>query len=189
MSLKNDVDYIKKEFSAEESYMEKVFKFEKFFKKYKIVIIGLIIALIVATIGYYVSDHFEQKNKLQANQAFSTLLQDPNNKEALAILEVKNPTLYKIFQFQLNDETDIDVKFFKELALYTQAINKENIADLTTVTQQQSFILKDFALFNKALIEAQNNNFTAAKETLKLIDSQSEVTPMVKMLEHFLLTK
>lgn len=189
MSLKQDVEYIKKEFSAEESYMEKVFKFEKFFKKYKMIIIALIIALVVATITYYVSDHFEQKNKLQANKAFNTLLKDPNNKEALAILEVKNPTLYKIFQFNLNDETNTDVEFFKELALYAQAINKESIADLTTVTQQQSFVLKDFALFNKALIQAQNDNFLEAKETLKLIDSQSEVSPMAKMLEHFLLTK
>ena len=189
MSLKQDVDNIKKEFSAEESYIEKVFKFEKFFKKYKMIIITLVIAIIFATIAYYVSDHFAQKNKLQANQAFNTLLQNPNDKEALAILEVKNPTLYKIFQFNLNNETNTDVEFFKELALYTQAINKEDIGELTTATQQQSFVLKDFALFNKALIQAQNDEFTAAKETLVLIDAQSEVAPMAKMLEHFLLTK
>jgi len=189
MSLKQDVDNIKKEFSAEESYIEKVFKFEKFFRKYKIIIIALVIVIILATIAYYVSDHFEQKNKLQANQAFNTLLQNPNDTEALALLEVKNPTLYKIFQFNLNNETNTDVEFFKQLALYTQAINKEDIEALTTATQQQSFILKDFALFNKALIQAQNNEFEEAKETLKLIEGQSEVSPMAEMLQHFLLTK
>jgi len=101
MSLKQDVDNIKKEFSAEESYIEKVFKFEKFFKKYKMIIITLVIAIIFATIAYYVSDHFAQKNKLQANQAFNTLLQNPNDKEALAILEVKNPTTSIMKQIQM----------------------------------------------------------------------------------------
>ena len=41
MSLKEDVNYIKKEISAEESYMESVFKIEKTWKKYKTSIIGI----------------------------------------------------------------------------------------------------------------------------------------------------
>jgi len=189
MSLKEDVNYIKKEISAEESYMESVFKIEKTWKKYKTLIIGAIAVIIIAVIGFYVSAYFNEQNKIQANIAFNKILKDPYDKEALAVLQAKNPKLYEISQYKLNDSKVIKEEFFKELALYTKAINEQNIENLNSVTQKQKFILKDFALFNKALIQAQESKFSDAKETLKLIDTKSEVSPMAKMLQHFLLTK
>jgi len=189
MSLKEDVNYIKKEISTEESYMESVFKIEKTWKKYKTSIIGLTTVIIISVIGFYVSQYFKEQNKIQANIAFNDLLKNPNNQEAIAILKAKNPKLYEIAQYKFNDTKIIDAEFFKELALYTKAINEQNIDSINSVTQKQEFILKDFALFNKALIQAKEAKFTDAKETLKLIDSKSEVSPMAKMLEHFLLTK
>lgn len=189
MSLKEDVNYIKKEISAEESYMESVFKIEKTWKKYKTSIIGVTAVVIISVIGFYVSEYFTKQNKIQANIAFSTLLKNPTDKEAIAVLQAKNPKLYEILQYKQNDTKIIDAEFFKELALYTKAINEQNLDNLNTVTQKQGFILKDFALFNKALIQAKESKFTDAKETLKLIGTKSEVSPMSKMLEHFLLTK
>jgi len=189
MSLKENVDYIKNEISAEESYMEKFFKVERIYKKYKKTIIASIIIIILAVIGFYTSSHFEEKNKLQANIALNTLLENPNDKEALAILEVKNPKLYEIYQYNLDNTKNTTVTFFNELALYTKAIKENSIDKLTSVTQKQEFLLKDFALFNKALIQAQNEQYREAKETLKLIETNSEVSPLSKMLEHFLLTK
>ena len=189
MSLKENVDYIKKEISAEESYMENFFKIERIYKKYKKLIIISTIIIILAVIGFYVSSYISNQNKLQANIAFNTLLKDNNNKEALAILEAKNPKLYKIYQFIQDDTKITDVTFFKELAMYTSAIKENNIQGLTEVTQKQEFLLKDFALFNKALIQSQEANYAAAKETLQSINENSAVSPLAKMLEHFLLTK
>ena len=189
MSLKEDVKYIKKEISAEESYMESVFKIEKNFKKYKTLIIGVSVVIFLSVIGLYVSSYLAEQNKIQANIAFNTLLKNPNDKEAMAILEAKNPKLYEISKYRFDDTKIIDAAFFNELALYTKAINEQNIDGLNSVTQKQDFVLKDFALFNKALIQAKAENFTDAKETLKLIAPKSEVSPMAKMLEHFLLTK
>ena len=189
MSLKEDVNYIKKEISAEESYMESIFKIEKIWKKYKTPIIGIVTVIIIAVIGFYVSAYFTKQNNIQANVAFNTLLKNPNDKEAIAVLKAKNPKLYEISQYKLNDTKVIDAEFFTELALYTRAINEQNIDNLNTVTQKQNFILKDFALFNKALIQAKESKYIDAKETLKLIATKSEVSPMAKMLNHYLLTK
>jgi hypothetical protein len=189
MSLKDDVDYIKKEISAEESYMENFFKVEKLFKKYKITIIAITIIIVVSVIGFYVSSYISDKNKLQANVALNTLLKNPNDKEALAVLEVKNKKLYEIYQYRQDDTKVIDVKYFKELALYTNAIKENSLQKLNNVTQKQEFLLKDFAIFNKALIQAQEKKYAEAKETLQLISDKSEVSPLGKMLEHFLLTK
>lgn len=189
MSLKEDVNNIKKEISAEESYMESIFKIEKNFKKYKNSIIIISSIIILSIVGIYVSNYFNEQNNIQANIAFNKLLKNPNDKEASAVLQTKNPTLYKILQYKLDDTKEIDQEFFKELAFYTKAIKEQNINKLNTVTQKQDFILKDFALFNKALIQAKESKFIDAKETLKLIAITSEVSPMAKMLEHYLLTK
>jgi len=189
MSLKEDVNYIKKEISAEESYMESVFKIEKTWKKYKTSIIAITAVVIIAIIGFYVSAYLTEQNKIQANIAFTKVLKNPNDKEAIAILQAKNPKLYEISQYKLDDSKVIDVEFFKELALYTKAIETQNVDKLNNITQKQEFILKDFALFNKALIQTKESKFTDAKETLKLIGLKSEIAPMVKMLQHFLLTK
>lgn len=189
MSLKDNVDYIKKEISAEESYMENFFKVEKLFKKYKKVIYSAVIIIILAVIGFYISSYINEQNKLQANMALNKLLQDPSDKEALAVLEAKNPKLFKIFQYRQDDTKVIDVAYFKELALYTQAIKENSVEKLNSISIQQQFLLKDFALFNKALIQAQNSQYKEARESLKLIKENSEVAPLAKMLEHFLLTK
>jgi PIN domain nuclease of toxin-antitoxin system len=189
MSLKEDVNYLKKEISAEESYIENFFKIEKLFKKYKKVIITIITIIIVAVIGFYVSSYITQQNKIHANIAFNTLLENPNDQEAMAILKVKNQKLYDILQFQIDDTKEIDVAYFKELAQYSNAIKENNIDKLNSVTQKQGFLLKDFALFNKALIQTQNKKYIDARETLRLINDKSEVSPMANMLQHFLLTK
>ena len=117
------------------------------------------------------------------------LLENPNDAEAKAVLKVKSPKLYEIYEYKLNDSIETNQVFFKELALYTKAINENSLDKLNDVTQKQEFLLKDFALFNKALIQAQDSKYSDAKETLKLINPESEVSPMAKMLEHFLLTK
>jgi len=189
MSLKEDVKNIKKEISTEESYIESVFKIEKTWKKYKTLIIALIAVIIIAIIGFYVSAYLNEQNKIQANTAFNTLMKNPNDKEAEAVLKTKNPKLYEVLQYHSNDTKIIDVEFFKELAQYTAAIQKEDINTLNTTIQKQEFILKDFALFNKAIIQAKNTQYTDAKETLKLIGEKSAVAPMAQILSHYLLTK
>lgn len=54
---------------------------------------------------------------------------------------------------------------------------------------QKEFLLKEFAIFNKALIEAKNGKYEEAKNTLKLVPTQSSAYELVKILNHYLLTK
>lgn len=189
MSLKENIDYVKKEISTEESFMENFFKIEKFYKKYKSAIIIIISVAIIGTIGYYISSYMSLQNKIEANKAFNQLLENPNNKDALVILKEKNKTLYDIALFMQDSSAATEVEFLKELSLYSQAIKEQNVTKLTTVTQNQDFLLKDFALFNKALILVQKQQYKEAKESLKQIPQNSNLNVLVKMLEHYLLTK
>ena len=189
MSLKDNIDYVKKEISTEESFMESFFKIEKFYKKYKSTIISIVAVAIVGTIGYYISNYINLQNKIEANKAFNQLLEDPNNKEALATLKEKNKKLYDITLFMQDSSANNEVEFLKELSSYSQAIKEQDIDKLTTVTQSQNFLLKDFALFNKALILVQKQQYKEAKEAIKQVPENSNLNALVKMLEHYLLTK
>lgn len=189
MSLKEDINYIKEEISTEESFMEKFFKIEQFYKKYKNIIIGGASVIIVAVLGFYISSYVSEQNKIEANKAFNILLTDSLNKEAIAILKDKNPKLLEVINFTKNNTTNTDVAYLKELALYSKAMKENNINKLSSVTENQNFLLKDFALFNKALIQTQNKKYLDAKETLKQIPQSSNIIALSKMLSHFLITK
>ena len=188
MSLKENVDYIKEEISTQESFIENFFKLEKLYKKYKKVIISLSIICVVAVVGTLVSNYVSEQNRLAANNIFNICLENPDDKVSLADLKSKDENLYKLALY-VNNKTANDTEFFKELSAYSSAMESEDLNALDKVTQSQKFLLKDFALFNKALIQAQKANYKEAKETLKLIPLTSNVSSLVKMLEHYMLTK
>lgn len=189
MSLKEDVDYIKKEISAEESFMESFFKLEKFYKKFKMTIIGAVSVMIIAVVGYYASNYLAEQERLEVNIAFNKLLVLPDDQSSLALLKEKNQKLYQIIQYSKDSNSNVNVEFLKELSQYSAAIKENNTDKIAQVTQHQTFLLKDFALFNKAIIEAQSGKYTESKESLKLIPKTSSIAQLSQMLEHFLLTK
>ena len=189
MSLKENIDFIKEEVSAQESFMEKTFKLEQFYKKYKIFIFGTVSLAVIAVIGVSISSYINEKNKIKDNQAFNILLENPNNQESLKYLETNNKNLYEIAVYMNDKSKNTKVEFLKELSDYSKAIEKDDIDMLSTVSQNQNFLLKDFAIFNIALIQAQNGKYQDAKESIKLIPANSSVASLSSMLEHFLLTK
>ena len=54
---------------------------------------------------------------------------------------------------------------------------------------EKDFLLKEFAIFNKALILTKDGKFNEAKDALKLIPPTSQVKDLVSLLNHYLLTK
>jgi predicted negative regulator of RcsB-dependent stress response len=189
VSLKDNINYVKQEISTQESFMESFFKIEKFYKKYKSALIVAVSISIIGTIGYYVSNYISLQNKIEANKIFTQLLENPNNEEQLAILKEKNKKLYNIALFMQDSSATNEVEFLKELSLYSQAIKEQNSQKINTVTQSQDFLLKDFALFNNALILVQKQQYKEAKEIIKQIPENSNLRVLVEMLEHYLLTK
>lgn len=189
MSLQENIDYVKKEISAEETFMESFFKLEKFYKKYKIALFVIISLIVVVTIGYYTNNYFQMKNTIEANKAFNTLIADPNDANALAILKEKNTKLYNIVLFIQNKSVEKEIEFLTTLSQYSEAMKENSIDKISLTTQNQNFLLKDFAFLNKAILQTQKGDYAGAKETLTLISASSEVATLGKMLSHFLLTK
>ena len=193
MSIKENVDYVKTGLSSEEKFLESFVKSERFFKKYKTLIFAFVIIIIVGIIGFFIKENLAQSNKLKANIAFNQVLENSNNAQALATLKDKNPQLYDIALYlQAKKEAkvaQISVPLLKELSKYQTALANKNISELDNLSMQNDFLLKEFAIFNKALLLTNEGKFNEAKTTLALIPQSSKAYELAKLLNHYLLTK
>ncbi|MDD3054409.1 MAG: hypothetical protein PHE16_00895 [Aliarcobacter sp.] len=193
MSIKENVDYVKTGLSSEEKFLESFVKSERFFEKYKTLIFAFVIIIIVGIIGFFIKENLAQSNKLKANIAFNQVLENSNNAQALATLKDKNPQLYDIALYlQAKKEAkvaQISVPLLKELSKYQTALANKNISELDNLSMQNDFLLKEFAIFNKALFLTNEGKFNEAKTTLALIPQTSKAFELAKLLNHYLLTK
>ena len=193
MSIKENVDYVKTELSSEEKFLENFVKGERFFKKYKTLIFAFVVVIIVGIISFFIKDNIAQSNKFEANIAFNKVLENSNDSQALADLKEKSPQLYDVAIFlQAKNEskqTDINVPLLKELSKYQTALANKSISELDNLSMQKDFLLKEFAIFNKALLLTNEGKFNEAKTSLALIPETSKAHELAKLLNHYLLTK
>ena len=74
MAVKDNINYIKSEISSQEQFLESAIKGERFFRKNKKFFIIISIVLIIAIIGYGISNAMEQSAKAELNIAYNSLL-------------------------------------------------------------------------------------------------------------------
>ncbi len=193
MSLKENVDYVKQELNSEEKFLEGFVKVERFYKKYKTLILGLIAILVIAIIALFVKSNMDETNKLEANLAFEKILKNPADKDALTKLKDTNTSLYNIATYlaakQKGEIVKVNVPFLKELSTYQEAVKEKNISQLNSVSMESDFLLKEFAIFNKALLLANEGKYEEAKTALNLIPQTSKANDLANLLNHYLVTK
>ncbi len=193
MSLKENAKYVKEELNSEEKFLEGIVRVERFYKKNKLIIIAAVVIVIGSIIGLYVTKSIQDKNKLEANIAFNKVLENPKDADSLNILKEKNIQLYQVAQFMQGlkegNTPDIKLKYLKDLVDYQKALDSKDINKLNSVSMQKDFLLKEFAILNKALLEVDSGKYEDAKATLNLIPETSKANDLVNILKHYLITK
>ena len=193
MSIKENVDFVKDELNSEEKFLESVVKVESFYKRYKALIIGLGSIAVVAIIAISINNYNNEKNKIAANIAFDKVIADPKDIEALNTLKETNNKLYEVAMY-LQAKKDgnypaTNIPYLKELSEYKKALTNKDVEKLNTLSMQSDFLLKEFAIFNRALVLVEQGKYEEAKVALKLIPQSSKASELSKLLEHYLLTK
>lgn len=193
MSMKENVNFVKEELNSEEKFLEGFVKVERFYKKFKPVILGVSALIIVLAVAFSVKSYMDGENKIKANLAFDKVISDPNDKEALATLKETNKGLYDLALYlnakKENKSVDVNIKYLKELSLYQKALANKSVGELNDLSMQNDFLLKEFAIFNKALLLANEGKYSEAKTALKLIPQTSKAYELANLLNHYLLTK
>lgn len=191
MGLKENISSIKEEISTQEHFFESFFKIEKFYKKYKLILIGFGLTAIVGIATIIIMNFINEQNLKESNNAYNKVLTNSKDKANLEELKKINEKLYNIALFQISsDKTSAPgVEYLEDIAEYNDAVKKRDISKLDSLILKQDFLLKDFAIISKTLILIEKKEYNQAKITIAKIGPKSRVLPLSDMLQHFLMTK
>ena len=195
MSLKENIDMVKEELNQEEKLFESAVKTERFVKKYKMPLISIVITVIVVLIGNSIYQANKAQSIAKSNEAYMTLLAQPDDGEAEKTLEENNPALYDAWKFQralqaddkagLESLTSSKSSVIADLASYElAAINKDKKA-LNAYALNQQAVLKDLAVLDEAVLLMQEGKTAEAKARLALIDERSPLKKLAMLLQHY----
>ncbi|EDM23937.1 tetratricopeptide repeat protein [Caminibacter mediatlanticus] len=138
-----DIKEVKEEFKKEEELLVKVFKLEKFIKKYKKPLIAFLIVLVVGLIGYNGYNYYKLQEKIKANNLLEEVISNPNNKEALNELK-KYKDLYNLYLLQKGNFNKINSTLLEDIKAYEIAIKKGDIKSLEEYLNNPNYtILKN----------------------------------------------
>ncbi|WP_103583087.1 hypothetical protein [Campylobacter concisus] len=183
MAIKEDLTQIKQEIGAQEQFLESMIKGERFFRKYKKFMIIAIIVAVIAIIGFY-SNKIINDNRIEdANLAYSKLILNPNDANALSILKEKEPNLYALFSLQQKLDKN-ETNGISELAnlkvnpIVKDIILSQNGNANTQILSEYSILLKGFELLKQNKIKEANDEFNK-------ISLDSQLQTLVKNLKHY----
>ncbi len=191
MSLKDNVNAIKNELNTEEQFLEGMIKAEGFFKKNRTLIIVFVVTLLALVIAYNVYSYMKTSNIEASNVAYSKLLKNPDDKDALNSLKSKNSKLYQAFLFSeatkngdLNTiKSQIDDPVLLDLLSYHVASKSEK--NLSNYILSQDSVLKDLALLQEGYLLLKSGKTKEAKAKLLQINANSPIKGAAQNLSHF----
>ena len=195
MSLKENIEMVKDELNSEEKFFEKAVMTERFVKKYKKPLIGLVAAIILvvaADLGYEASEHHRIES---ANATLAELQKNPADKVALARLESLSPALHDVWMYsqaiaQKNADALEKLKNSKallvnDMSAYEAAEYKEDLAALQDYSQQQKAIYKDLAAVMSAVLLMNEGKIDEAHDALDMIGVDSPLAQVASALMHY----
>lgn len=195
MSLKENIGMVKEGLTAEEQFFEKAVVTEKFVKKYKNVMIGSVVVIVLVVAGNIIYNTNKVSTLNAVNKTLATLESNPNSKELRDKLASLSPTLNDVWLYsQAVAQNDVKVLDSLEkskapliggLATYEAAQNSQDKAKLEAYAQTQGAIYRDLAQVQLAIILMNENKIADAHEHLNMIGIQSPLAPVAKALMHY----
>jgi hypothetical protein len=195
LSIKDNVKAVKEELGAEEKFLESVIKAEGFFKKYKKPLIALLVGIVLFAVISAVTGYIKESNLRASNEAYATLLKNPNDTKSLELLKSKNPALYEAYIFSGGIKTQ-EVAKLKELKSKVSEKNLKDLIDYQTASLSREgleayrsrgdAILRELALFEEAYLLLKAGKIKEAKSRLSQISPDSPLKYMVQNLQHYI---
>ncbi len=186
---------VKEELNSEEKFFEKAVITEKFVKKYKNLMIGLVVAIIVVVVANVVLEANKNAKIKEANQLLATLKANANDKNAKIQLSHLSPNLYDVWSFS-QAIVDKDIETLKKLqsskanligdfATYEVASQSGDMDKLNEYSMRQGAIYKDLALVQSAIILLDKKEIDKAHQKLKQVSATSPLSKVVLALSHY----
>lgn len=192
LSLKDNINMVKEELNSEEKFFEKAVMTEKFIKKYKNIMIGSVVAVVVVVAANIVYNANESSKIAAANEALSTLQKDPGNSAALNELKMLSPNLHDVWVFSqavANRDIEAMESLKKSKALIVgDMVAYELSADASSLedyASKQDAIFRDLALVQAAVMLLNENKIQEARDKLSKVPKESSLAKVTEALMHY----
>lgn len=186
VSIKDDVNYVKKELSGDEKVLESAFKLETLYRKHKFKLWAALVVVILFFVVTAAMDAMHEAKLVKANEAFLTLQTNSDDANALKVLKEENPALFELYSYATAVKKK-DLSVLESLAKSTNSV----IADASVYTvgvlnekPVDSKLYRELALFLKAYVAIGAGDMEAAKAKLDLIDERSPLGVVTSFLKH-----
>ncbi len=187
MSLKDELQHVKEELSSDEKILESAFKLEKLYKRYKFLIWGVLVLLVVGYFGNLGWNAYKQSRLNAANEAFLALQKNPSDKSAAEKLKSNNPKLYELFELKqaVNDKAHDKLKaleassdpIISAIAKYHNGVLNKKPVDTAHY--------HEMAVLEEAYLDLKSGKKSAAKDKLSLIPEDSPAAQVARLLKHY----
>ncbi len=187
MSLKDEIKYVKDELSSDEKLLENAFKLERFYKKYKMAIWGLVIALIAIFGGTWLYGTYTDYRLGKANDALLTLQKDPKNTEALAALKKYNPSLHALYSYSVARKSESMDSLSREKSVSSNSVLSDIVSYHKAVMASKagdSSYYRDLSTVEKAYEALNRGEKDKARSLLITIGENSPLSKIAKLMMH-----
>jgi len=189
LSIKDSINEAKEKFESDEKMLASAFKFEKFYKKYKLLVLGTFGAVILFFGATAVINMMEEQRLEAANEAYIKLSKDTKNVAALADLKEKNPILFELFEYK-NAMENNNTEVLKTLS----SSKNELIADIAGYhlaimrgKEASSDLYAEVAVVNNAHLLIKQGKVSEANDELSAIEEKSPLYNISKIMKHYVI--
>ncbi|QSZ41590.1 hypothetical protein GJV85_05535 [Sulfurimonas aquatica] len=195
MSLKNDIEMVKEELTSEEKFFEKAVVTEKFVKKYKNLMIGSVVVIVLLVAGNITYTINKQNTIDAANETLEELQKDTTNQTTLARLNSLSPALHDVWVYSqavasedlntLDTLKDSKAALVADLASYTLAQSSNDLSKLEAYSLKENAIYKDLARVQAAVLLLNSGKIDEAHSKLSMISIDSALSKTATALMHY----
>ncbi len=193
MSIKENLEQVRNEFKSDEKLLEGAFRLEKFFKRYKWVLLFIVVAFIAYLGDTKLQDYKHEQTRERITQIYNEVLESPNNIALQKRLKEVAPELYDLYQFARASERN-DANEFKKLSQSSNEIVKTfaqySYASLSRDKNliEKSPILKEMSALQEVNLLYEENSKDAIKkahQSLSTIPLSSSLYAIISVLKHY----
>ena len=189
MSIQDNINEAKEKFERDEKMLASAFKFEKFYKKYKFLVLGTVAAIVLFFGGKAVMGVIDESRLASANEAYMKLSKDGKDAMALAQLEEKNPLLFELFQYK-NAMENNNTEVLKTLSSSKNALISDVSGYHLAIMQgaeASSNLYAEVAMLNNAHLLIKDGKISEANDELSSIEEKSPLYNISKIMKHYVI--
>jgi len=195
LSLKTDMEMVKDELTSEEKFFEKAVVTERFVKKYKNLMIGGVVAIVLFVAGNIAYSVNKQNTIDSANTALVELQADASNPATIARLASLSPALSDVWNYSqalaskdmaaLEKLKNSKTILVSDLASYEVAQNTNDLSALNAYEAKKDAVYADLARMQSAVLLMNENKIDEAHKKLSMINLNSPLAQIASALMHY----